>query len=179
MKMNLATSKQYVREPGKSSRRRRRAPDVGKGDRGGMSSTAGHKHYLFSRKPRMTQANAWTSRNGIRKDITAITTKATQPRGRTFVKRSEATAKKISHVTLPIDPSSRASLRTPSEAFIIVHSFIAPLITSGAPSGPKRERLLRSTPSPAGTRNRFGFCGISWVERGTFWAGGLSGLDRL
>jgi hypothetical protein len=64
----------------------------------------------------MTPAFPWTIRNGIRKDIPGNTTKVTQPRAVLIsVKRYEANATKISHTVLPIDPRSKASLRTPSK----------------------------------------------------------------
>jgi hypothetical protein len=74
---------------------------------------------LFSRKPRMTHAIPWTSRNGIRKNIPASTTRKTHPQGApTSAKPLETAITKVIHAMLPIDPSSTASLRTPLEAFI-------------------------------------------------------------
>jgi hypothetical protein len=55
----------------------------------------------------MTHAIPWTSRNGIRKDIPASTTRKTHPRGAsTSAKPLETTLTKVIHAMLPIDPGA-------------------------------------------------------------------------
>jgi len=67
----------------------------------------------------MTHAVPWTSRNGIRKNIPASTTRKTHPQGApTSAKPLETTITKVIHTMLPIDPSSTANMRTPLEALI-------------------------------------------------------------
>src|SRR5262245_19390054 len=67
----------------------------------------------------MSDAIPWTSRNGIRKNIPAITTRKNHPQGAsTSANPLETTITKVIHTMLPIAPSRTASRRTPLEAII-------------------------------------------------------------
>src|SRR5262245_53638465 len=92
----------------------------------------------------MSDTIPWTSRNGIRKNIPAITTRKNHPQGTsTSAKPLETAITKVSHAMLPIDPSSTATPPTALEAALIIeqshslHLSCHKLVAECEPDGPR------------------------------------------